>query len=116
MPTDEQERLKQLRNKQLAARDPLVKQRHFQSSSSIKEKRMRKPFSFKKAWMDIPHVIKMPFYGLILGVAALFILPIFWISKWAIVAAGGLTLVLIVFGVIVGNAMDLRDSIRDHIK
>lgn len=116
MSTDEQERLKQLRNKQLAARDPLVKQRHFQYSSSVKEKRMRKPFSFKKAWADIPHVIKIPFYGLILGVAALFILPSLWLSKWAVAVAGGLTLVLIIFGVIVGNAMDLRDSIKDHIK
>ena len=116
MSTDEQEKLKRLRDKQLTARDPLVKQRHFQHGSSVKEKRMRKPFSFKKAWTDIPHVIKIPFYGLLLGVAALFILPSLWLSKWAVVAAGGLTLVLIIFGVIVGNAMDLRDSIKDHIK
>jgi hypothetical protein len=116
MSTDEQERLKRLRDKQLTARDPLVKQRHFQQSSSIKEKRMSKPFSFIKAWADIPNVIKMPFYGLLIGTAIIFILPGIWISKWAFITTAGLTLALIIFGVIIGNALDLRDEIKDHIK
>jgi hypothetical protein len=116
MSTDEQERLKRLRDKQLKTRDPLTKQRQFQTSSSIKERRMRKPFSLKKAWADIPHVIKIPFYGLIIGVLITFILPMFWLSKWAVLVSGGLTLFLIIFGIIIGNALDLRDSIRDHIK
>lgn len=116
MSRDEQEKLKQLRDKQLTARDPLVKQRQFQHSSSVKEKRMRKPFSFKKAWADIPHIIKMSFYGLILGVVVMFILTNLWISKWAGIVSGGLTLAFIIFGVIIGNSLDIRDSIRDHIK
>lgn len=114
---DEQERLKRLRDKQLNARDPLVKQRQFQHSSSVKEKRMRKPFSFKKALAeDIPHVIKMPFYGLLLGILVLLILPNLWISTWAVIVSAGLTLGFIVFGVVMGNSLDLRDEIRRHIK
>jgi hypothetical protein len=116
MPTDEQEKLKRLRDKQLTARDPLIKQRQFQHRVSVKEKQMKKPFSFKKAWADIPHIIKMPFYGLIIGVGVLLILTNLWISKWAGLVSGGLTLVLIIFGVIIGNSLDIRDSIRDHIK
>lgn len=116
MSTDEQERLKRLRDKQITARDPLIKQRHFQQSSSIKEKRMEKPFSFKKAWADIPHVIKTPFYALLFGVAVSFILPNLWASKWAALVAGALTLALIIFGIIVGNVLDIRDKIKDHIK
>jgi len=115
MPTDEQERLKRLRDKQINARDPLVKQRHFQQSSSAKEKRTKKSFSLKEAWADIPHVIKMPFYALVLGTATLFILPSLWDSKWAGITAGGITIFLIIFGVVVGNATDLRDEIKKHL-
>ena len=115
MPTDEQERLRQLRDKQLAARDPLVKQRQFQKNSSVKERRMREPFSFKKALNDIPQVVRMPFYGLLLGVLVVVILPNLWDSKWAVIVAGGLTLFFITFGVVLGNSLDLRDDIRRHM-
>ncbi|MBK8781902.1 MAG: hypothetical protein IPO22_08875 [Anaerolineales bacterium] len=90
MSDQEQERLKRLREKQLQARDPLVKQRNFQHSSSVKEKRMRKPFSLAKAWKkDIPHIIKAPLYGLLLGVVVIFVLPMLWVSPYAIYAGAG---------------------------
>ncbi len=116
MSDQEQERLKRLREKQLQARDPLVKQRQFQHSSSVKERRMRKTFSFAKAWKDIPHIVKAPFYGLILGVVVIFVLPMLWASPYAIYAGAGATLLFIIFGAIMGNSLDLRDDIRNHIK
>jgi len=116
MPESESERLKKLRQRQLADRDPLVKQRQFQRRSAVKEKRMQKPFSFKKAWGDIPHSIKLPLYALIFGALVIFILPIFWKSPYAILAGVGVTLALIVFGFITGNSLDLRDDIKNHIK
>ena len=116
MPDSETERLKRLRQKQLTDRDPLVKQRKFQHESVVKEKRMRKPFSFKKAWSDIPHSIRTPLYGLIIGVLVIVILPNFWNSPYAIFAGAGVTIFLIIFGFIVGNSLDLRDDIKKHIK
>ena len=116
MPDSETERLKRLRQKQLTDRDPLVKQRKFQHESMVKEKRMRKPFSFKKAWSDIPHSIRTPLYGLIIGVLVIVILPNFWNSPYAIFAGAGVTIFLIIFGFIVGNSLDLRDDIKKHIK
>ena len=116
MSKEEQDRLRRLREKQLNARDPLVKQRQFQRSSAVKEVRMRKPFSLKKAWDDIPHIIKTPFYGLLLGVLVMVILPSIWASKWAALTAGGLTLFFIILGIVVGNSLDIRDNIRDHIE
>ena len=116
MSNQEQERLKRLREKQLQARDPLVKQRKFQQSSSVKEKRMRKPFSMSKAWKDIPHVIKIPFYGLILGVLLTFILPTFWDSPYTILAGIGATVIFMLFGIVLGNSLDLRDEIKDNMK
>ena len=116
MPESESEKLKRLRQKQLTDRAPLVKQRQFQHNSVIKEKRMQKPFSFKKAWDDIPHSIRMPLYGLITGVLVIVILPNFWESPYAIFAGVGVTLLLIIFGFITGNSLDLRDDIKKHIK
>ncbi|MBL8102271.1 MAG: hypothetical protein JNM02_07065 [Anaerolineales bacterium] len=116
MSNQEQERLKRLREKQLQARDPLVKQRQFQHNSSVKEKRMRKPFSMSKAWKDIPHLVKVPFYSLILGIVVIFVLPTFWDSTYAIYVGAGATALFMIFGAILGNSLDLRDDIRNHIK
>ncbi|MBI5353760.1 MAG: hypothetical protein HZB50_14045 [Chloroflexi bacterium] len=116
MPESETQRLKRLRQKQLADRDPLVKQRQFQHSSVIKEKRMQKPFSLKKAWSDLPHVIRSPFYGLILGVIVIVVLPNVWNSPYAVLAGAGATLLFVVFGAVMGNSLDLRDDIKDHLK
>ncbi len=116
MPDSEAERLKRLRQRQLTDRDPLVKQRQFQHSSVIKEKRMRKAFSLKEAWNDIPHIIKSPLYGLLIGVIVTAVLPSVWKSSYAVIAGTGATILFIIFGVIVGNTLDLRDEIRDQIK
>lgn len=70
MPADsqEQERLKRLRERQLADRDPLVKQRQFQRSTARREKRLKKQtYTLGKMWKDIPYVWKGFSYGLILG-------------------------------------------------
>ncbi len=116
MPKQEQERLKRLRERQLADRDPLVKQRQFHRESSLKEKRARKPFSFSQAWADFPHIVKVPFYGLLLGILVIIILPNLWDSKWAIIASAAVTLIFIIFGMVVGSALDLRDNIKDNLK
>lgn len=116
MPNSEQERLKRLRDSQIAARDPLVKQRKTQQTYSAKARRMRKSFKFSEAWADIPHIIRMPIYGLILGMAITFILPIFWNSPFAFWVGLLTAALLIVFGLIVGNALDIRDRIKDNLK
>lgn len=116
MSDKEQERLKRLRDKQIATRDPLVKQRKFQRDIAVKTKRMRKPFSFAKAWSDIPHIIRSPFYGLLLGVIVIFVVPKVWDSPYAFLAGAGVTLIFIIFGLILGNSLDLCDNIRNNLK
>jgi predicted permease len=116
MPSQEQERLKRMRDRQLAARDPLVKQREFQRAGAVKEKRARKPFSFSKAWRDFPHVVRTPIYALLLGLLVSVVLPVFWNSPLAFLVGAVVTLILILFGVIVGNALDLRDDIKDNLR
>jgi hypothetical protein len=116
MPDKETERLKRLREGQLADRDPLVKQQKFQHNSSVKEKRMRKPFSLSKAWKDLPHIIKSPFYGLLLGLIVIILLPNLWSSPYALLAGAGATLIFMIFGLVMGNSLDLRDNIKNNLK
>ncbi|MFM8425186.1 MAG: hypothetical protein ACKOBL_08405 [Chloroflexota bacterium] len=116
MSNQEQDRLRRLREKQLADRDPLVKQRNIQRGITTKAKRMRKPFKLTGAWKDLPHVIRTPFYALIIGVAVIFILPMIWVSTYAIWVAILITIFLIIFGLVLGNSLDLRDNIRDQLK
>ena len=116
MSDQERERLKRLRERQLIERDPLVKQRQFQRENSVKERRAKKPFSLSKGWADIPYVVKLPFYGLLLGIAVMFILPYFWDSPWTLLTSLGATVLFLLFGVITGSALDLRENIKDNLK
>ena len=116
MPNQEDERLRRLRDRQMADRDPLIKQRQFQRDSSARELRAKKPFSLTRAWGDLPHLVKVPFYALLLGVVVIFVLPILWASTWALLAGAAVTVVFMAFGAIVGSALDLRDNIRNGLK
>jgi hypothetical protein len=49
-------------------------------------------------------------------VLVIVILPNVWKSPYAILAGGGATILFIIFGFIMGNSLDLRDDIKDHIK
>ena len=115
--SQEQERLKRLRERQLADRDPHVKQHQFQRVSSQREKRLRKQsYSINKMWKDIPHVWKGFFYGLILGVVALLVIPVFWQSSWAIAVSLVILVIFSLFGVVIGRAIDARENIKDLMR
>jgi hypothetical protein len=118
MPSNDQEleRLKRLRDRQLADRDPLVKQRQFQRASAQREKKYRQPYSLGKMWKDISHAWKGFFYGLVLGTVVLLIVPMLWISPWAIPCSAGAIVVFAIFGVIVGRAIDARENIKDLMR
>ena len=52
----------------------------------------------------------------IIGIVIIFALPTLWVSPYAIWVALLITVILILFGVVVGNSLDLRDDIRDKLK
>jgi len=113
----EQERLRRLRERQLADRDPHIKQRQFQHVSSQREKRLRKQsYSINKMWKDISHTWKGFFYGLLVGVAALLVIPTLWQSSWAIAVSLAVLVILILFGVVIGRAIDARENIKDLMR
>ncbi len=112
----ELERLKRLRDRQLSDRDPLVKQRQFQRSSAQREKKLKKPYSLGKMWKDIPHVWKGFFYGIVLGTLVLLVVPLLWISQYAVPCSAVAIVLFAIFGVIVGRALDTRDNIKDLMR
>jgi len=113
----EQERLRRLRERQLAERDPHVKQRQFQRVSSQREKRLSKQsYSLGKMWKDIPHIWKGFFYGLLLGLVMILVIPAVWISPWALPVSLVALVVIILFGIVVGRAIDTRENIKDLIR
>lgn len=116
MPESEVERLKRLRDKQLNTRDPLRKERNFQRTLSVKEKRMKKPISLMDDWRQIPYVIKTPLFMLLFGIIGTTILVRLWSWQYAVYAGAGITLGLMMFGAVLGNALDLREDIKKHLK
>lgn len=102
-------------DQELSDRDPLVKQRQFQRSSAQRERRSRKPYSLGKMWKDIPHAWKGFFYGLVLGTLVLLVVPLLWLSPWAVPCSAATIVVFVIFGVIMGRAIDTRENIKDLI-
>jgi hypothetical protein len=116
MPESESERLKRLRDKQVDARDPLRNERKFQRNMSVKEQRMRKPINLLEDWRNIPYVIKVPLFMLLAGIIGTIILVRVWDWEYAIYVGSGATLGLAIFGAVLGNALDLREDIKKHLR
>jgi hypothetical protein len=112
----EQERLKRLRDRQIADRDPSVKGREFSRQSVVRERRAYKPLTLKGIWSDIPHIWKGAFYGLLIGLAAMFVLTYLWDSIWVFIGSIVFTLVSILFGFLIGRAADSRDEIKYNLR
>jgi len=114
---DEQERLKRLRERQLADRDPQVKQKQIQHTITHRERTERKKaYTLSMAWQTLPHVYRSPIVFLLIGLGITIVLQFVWISPWALLAGLLLTVFLVIFGAITGHALDLRDDLRDFNK
>ena len=117
MPTNsEQERLRRLRDRQLAARDPHSKARKLHGGISRKQRQSVEPFSLGKIWSEIPHMWRYAFYGFALGALGVAVLPLVWKSPWAVPCAAASALILAIFGLFVGRAADARDSLKELTK
>jgi hypothetical protein len=115
--SNEQERLKRLRERQLTDRDPLVKQRQFQRASAQKERKaLGKRYTLGEAWRTIPHIYRSPFIGLLLGAAVIFTLPMVWESEWAFWVGLAATFFFVLIGLLAGRALDVREDLKDAIK
>lgn len=112
----EQERLMRLREKQLSTRDPHIKRRKFNQYAAERERKRDKSLSVAEVWGVIPQVWKWGLFGFILGGLGLALVPKYWISPWALPVMLVLLIVLVLLGITIGNAMDLRDAIKKQLK
>jgi len=115
-PKDDAERFARIRDKQIAARDPMVKVRKLDHTVSVKHRRHRTSFSLVRMWLDIPKVWRGTMIGGLLGLLVLFILPIFLPGDWG--TLGGLAALgfLLLLGFSLGRYQDSRDEIKDLMK
>lgn len=112
----EQERLKRLRDRQIADRDPSVKQQKFSRESAARERRAYKPLTGKGAWSDIPHIWKGAFFGLVIGLVLMFVITYLWSSTLVFVGSIVLVVVCIFMGAMIGRATDSRDEIKYNLR
>lgn len=115
-PDSELERLRRLRDRQIAARDPQIKQRQVHSKIARKQRSSVQAFSLGRIWSEIPSMWKGAFYGLFVGALGMALLPMLWDSPWSLPCAAGAAVVLAIFGLILGRAADTRDSLKDLMR
>jgi len=112
MPSQDQERLRRLRDQQLRARDPLTKQRRMDKEIARKQRRMREPFSFGGMWRDLPHRLRGAFVGGLIGLAVLLIAPSLIEAPWGL-CLGAFALP---FAALVGFLLGRYDDSMEDIK
>jgi len=115
-PSPEQERLRQLRDRQLRARDPMTKQHRLERTIAQRHRRAQEPFSMVRIWSEIPHKWKGVFYGLVGGALLLVVLPMFWSSPWATLLPIILIPFFVFLGFLFGRAADVRDELNDLMR
>lgn len=114
---DEIERIKRIRDQQIQARDPTVKQRQVQGKIATKYQRTKSREHFvRDTWANFEKVWKGVFLGGFLGVLVMVILPQFVPGKLGLILGIGAIPLLAMLGALFGAAFDWRDNIRDHMK
>jgi uncharacterized membrane protein len=115
MPRDDTdaERFRRIRDRQLAARDPLTKQRRLDHTIATKHRRHQRGFSFGEMWSDLPFKVKYALLGGVIGLAVLlglpFLAPGFWGTCIGLAALPFAAMV----GFLVGRHEDSKAEVRD---
>jgi VIT1/CCC1 family predicted Fe2+/Mn2+ transporter len=110
---DEVERLRKLRDRQISLRDPQVQQKKVQQHAARRQRRSRQPFVLSNIFTQIPKVITFTLVGMLLGLLVLIVLPYFVQQAWTDTAGIVATIILAIFGAAFGQAVDVRDRLRD---
>ena len=114
-PDPELERLIKLREKQISARDPLVKKRKFDQMAAERERKRDKSISLMEFWTAIPQAVRSGFFGFLVGVALFKVVTGMWVSPLAMPVMVIVTIVSTLVGAVIGNAIELRDNINRNL-
>jgi hypothetical protein len=117
MPTNprDADRFRQIRDQQLKARDPLIKQRKLDHTIASKHRRARGRFSFGKMWNEIPHKWRGAVVGGLLGVAAMIVVPELIPESWGLCLGIGALPFAALLGFMIGRYEDAKEDVKDLI-
>jgi hypothetical protein len=117
MPTNPREvdRLRRIRDQQLRARDPLIKQRKLDHTIATKHRRARTGFSFGKMWHEIPHKWRGAFLGGVLGLIALIVVPGLIPESWGMCLGVAAFPFAALIGFMIGRYEDAKEDVQDLI-
>lgn len=114
---DELDRIKAIRKRQIAARDPSKKRTPYPKRIATKYKRVRsKENFFIDGWKDLAKAWKGFLLGGFIGLIILLILPSFLPGPTGTLLGFASIIVCMVVGVALGGSFDWRDNIRDNLK
>ena len=113
----EQERLKRIRDQQIRARDPSVKEQKLSKRISAQQVKKRKSESFfRDALGNVSNKVKGIYIGALMGLVIMFLLPQFLEPRIANILGIVSIPLLIILGVIIGASFDWRNDIRDEMR
>jgi hypothetical protein len=111
---DDLERIRRIRDRQIALRDPSVEQKRVQREIARKRRSRVEKFSLGKIFGDIPKMITGTLIGMVIGILIFLVLPyLFPDASWVDLAGIGLTVIGAFFGFFFGRAIDARDALSD---
>lgn len=110
--SNEQEQLKRLRERQLAARDPLVKTRKRQQQNAERERNLDRSVTLKQAWQDIARIWRSVVWALLIAGVSTGVLSSAFDTFWSILGGLFIGLIFLLFAALIGNALDTRDEIK----
>jgi hypothetical protein len=112
---DELRRLKRIRDQQIQARDPSVKQKKLQRTIATRRRKSVRKASFLEILSQVSHKIKGTLIGGIIGLLIFLILPYFVKTSWIDLVGIGAIFFLAILGFFLGQALDARDSLKELI-
>jgi hypothetical protein len=110
---DERERLKQLRDRQLQARDPRSVDRKVHRTVARRRGRRQQRVTLTEMYTDVPAQWKGLFLGVLAGIAVSIVLPLLFEGLWPELVGLASLLVLAILGFLIGQAFQMRDELRD---
>jgi uncharacterized protein YacL len=112
----DQDRFRQIRDRQIQLRDPQKKVNDLQHSISRRRGKSVTKFSIGTMISETPNKFLGLVLGLIIGVVVLIIVPDFVDPPWDNIIGFAAIIFLGFLGFLLGQAMDTRDEIKDLIK
>jgi hypothetical protein len=110
---DDRERLRQLRDRQLRARDPRSADRRTHRTVAKRRGRRQKRVTITEMFTDVPAKWKGLFLGVLAGAAVWIALPLLFEGTWPGLVGLASLPVLAILGFIIGQAFQMRDELVD---